>query len=90
MTAAEKIQAAQAAAIRASNEHDQTVLTDVKAALERMADDAAIVAAAASDIITPYVGVHLTALATEHGRAARAIANALHEVTMALDAPTHG
>ena len=90
MTAAEKIQAAQIAAVRAANEHDKSVLTTVKAALDRMTEDAAIVAAAASDIVTPYVGVHLTALATEHGRAVRAVTNTLHEVTMALDAPTSG
>lgn len=90
MTPAEKLQAAQAAATRATNEHDQAKLTEVKAALDRMAEDAAIVAAAASEIITPYVGVHLTALATEHGRAVRAVADTLHQVTMALDAPTHG
>ena len=85
MTTAADIQAAQAAAIRASNEHDKGVMTEVKAALDRMTADAAIVAAAAPDIITPYIGVHLTALATEHGRATRAIANALHEVSMVLD-----
>lgn len=90
MTPAEKLQAAQAAAIRATYEHDQAKLNEVKAALDRMAEDAAIVAAAASEIITPYVGVHLTALATEHGRAVRAVADTLHQVAMALDAPTHG
>lgn len=90
MTPAEKIQAAEAAAIRARNEHDQAKLTEVKAALDRMAEDAAIVSAAASEIITPYVGVHLTALATEHGRAVRAVADALHQVTMALNDTANG
>lgn len=90
MSTAAKVQAAVDSALKAAREHDLGELQKVRDALERIREDVALIGAASVEITLPYVGAHLTALKSDHERAVNAIANGLHEVSMALDTPNNG